>query len=219
MNQKGTIITLAWPETPVYKEGKWYDSIMNFLGFLKNDYYKAGHSAMVLINHSSNEIDYFDFGRYQTPHKRGRVRDKFTDSSLSIITKPIIQNEKISNIEEILKELNTIKETNGKGKLLASEKKINSFQKGYDKAKLLQEKGTIKYGPLTIDGTNCSRFVAKIAKTSGVGITRYLLLKIPYTFTPTPFSNIKIINDFGYYYELNNGEVIKKKNRLFYFKK
>ena len=219
MNQKGTIIALAWPETPVIKEGKWYDNIMKFLGFLKNGYYKAGHAAILLINHETRVIEYFDFGRYHTPKKTGRVRDKFTDPDVQINIEPIIENNKIVNLNLLLNYLYNNKSTHGKGRLIASEKIIFSYERAYKKAKLMQEKEAIKYGPLTIGGTNCSRFVAQISRVSGIGTLRKLLLYVPYTFTPTPFSNIKIINDYSYYYEIKNGSLAKKKNRLFFFKK
>jgi len=219
MNNKGTIIALAWPDTLVIKEGKWYDIPLKILGFLKNGYYKAGHAAMLLINHETKVVEYFDFGRYHTPKKMGRVRDKYTDPDVEIITKASIENDKIVNLEMLLKELSVKKSTHGEGRLIASEKLIKNFNKAFDKAKLIQEREAIPYGPFNINGTNCSRFVAKVSRSSDIGLLRKLLIKIPYTLSPTPFSNVKIINDYGYYYEVKNKIVTKKRNRLFLFKK
>ncbi len=102
MYNSGTIITLAWPDTKVIREGKWYDIPMKWIGAIKNDYYTAGHAAFLLINNYSGEVHYFDFGRYHTPIKHGRVRDKITDPDVEIKLKAVMQNERIINLEEIL---------------------------------------------------------------------------------------------------------------------
>ncbi len=67
MVKDATIIALAWPDTKVIHEGKWYDTPMKWLGILKDGYYSAGHAAFLLVNHNNNDVHYFDFGRYQTP--------------------------------------------------------------------------------------------------------------------------------------------------------
>ena len=45
----------------------------------KGNYYKVGHSAIVLINPNQLKCHYFDFGRYHAPKNYGRVRDEITD--------------------------------------------------------------------------------------------------------------------------------------------
>ncbi len=59
-------MSLAWPETKVAMEGKWYDEPMKWIGVIKNGKYNAGHAAFLLINHTNSEIYYFDYGRYHT---------------------------------------------------------------------------------------------------------------------------------------------------------
>ena len=212
---KGTIIPLAWPDTPVIKEGKWYDGIMRKLGFLKNGFYKAGHAALVLVNHETEEFHYFDFGRYQTPKKHGRVRSSFTDPDLILHTQPIIKADKIDNIKELMQELSSLEATHGEGRLIASTIFVKNVHKAFDKAKQMQKREAIIYGPFNIGGTNCSRFVAQTAKASNLGLVKNLLIRIPYTVTHTTITNVKIINDKRYYYELKKGGFTKRMNILY----
>lgn len=216
---KGTIIPLAWPDTPVIQEGKWYDGIMRTLGFLKNGFYKAGHAALILVNHETEEFYYFDFGRYQTPKKHGRVRDSYTDPDLILYTKPIIKDNKIENIKELLSELAALEATHGEGRLIASTIFVNDIDKAFSKAKAMQNKEAIIYGPMNLNGTNCSRFVAQSAKASNLGWVKNLLIRIPYTVTHTTITNVKLINDNRFYYELKNGELTKRLNILYPLKK
>ena len=211
----GTIIPLAWPDTPVIQEGKWYDGIMKNLGFLKNGFYKAGHAAVVLANHETEEFLYFDFGRYHTPKKHGRVRDQFTDPDVTLTTKPIIKNNTIQNIEELMKELASLEATHGEGRLIASTKFVKNFEKAFEKAKKMQEQEAIIYGPFNLNGTNCSRFVAQTAKAADLGFVKNFLIRVPYTITHTTITNVKIINDNRYYYELKNEVFTKRMNILY----
>ncbi len=212
---KGTIIPLAWPDTPVIKEGKWYDGIMAFLGFLKNDFYKAGHAAVVLVDHDEEEFRYFDFGRYQTPNKQGRVRDRHTDPDLILHSKPIIKQGEIQNMEELMRELSELKATHGEGRLIASTLVVPNIDQAFKKAKNMQNREAIIYGPFNIGGTNCSRFVAQTAKASNIGFIKNLLIRIPYTITHTTITNVKIINDYRYYFELKNNQLTKRMNILY----
>lgn len=211
----GTIIPLAWPDTPVIQEGKWYDGIMRFLGFLKNGFYSAGHAAVILVNHESNEFQYFDFGRYQTPKKHGRVRDRFTDPDLTISTKPIIEKNRIVNLQELMEELTALKATHGEGRLIASEKFVLDIHLAFNKAKMMQNQEAIVYGPFNLNGTNCSRFVAQTAKASNLGFLKNIFIRIPYTVTHTTITNVKIINDKRYYYELKKGVFTRRMNILY----
>jgi len=219
MIKSGTIVPLAWPETPAVVEGKWYDHPMKWVGIVKDNKWPVGHAAMLLINHKNGEIHYMDFGRYHTPYQQGRVRDKFTDPDVAVKTVAVIENKQVVNIEEVLKELSLNPATHGVGKLIAGVKYIPCFKKAFEKAKKMQNRGAIYYGPLKIGGTNCSRFVAQVSSAASVGLKRKLLLKVPYTGSPSPFSNVKIINDFGYYFLYNKGVLSKRNNRLYLLKK
>ena len=201
------IIVLAWPEGLVAGAGSWYDRL-----FAMNGKYRVGHSALVLVNSSSNQLEYFDFGRYHTPADFGRVRDKETDPDVILKTLAIIKDNTIENIQDILLELVELKATHGEGKMFASILRNISFEKGYQYAKLVQEKGVIPYGPLTRRGTNCSRFVAAVMRESNSDRYTNLRLKYPFCLSPSPKRNISIANHN--YYMIEN-RVCQQINKSF----
>lgn len=194
MQNMGSFIAIAWPETLVFQEGKWYDTPMKWLGLIKNGYYRAGHAAFVLVDHKNQTFNYYDFGRYHTPVKHGRVRSAQTDPELTILTKPIIRNGIISNFEEMLIELQSNYACHGDGKIIASILHNIDLQKAKHYIKELQDFDSLPYGPLKIGGTNCSRFVCHIARKSTRNLLIKLLLTFPYTLSATPIFNIRIIN-------------------------
>ena len=116
MNTQGTIIALAWPDTKVVKEGKWYDHPMRWFGFLKDNHYNAGHAALLLVNHNTGRVEYFDFGRYHTPYQYGRVRDRVTDPDVAIQLTANVQDGEIMNIEELLSDRFNNKACHGDGR-------------------------------------------------------------------------------------------------------
>ncbi|MBL4624565.1 MAG: hypothetical protein JKY42_05440 [Flavobacteriales bacterium] len=207
---RGGLFAIAWPETTVQREGKWYDVPMKWVGLIKNDHYPAGHSALFLINYETGKVDYFDFGRYIAPYHHGRVRDRITDPELEVTTKAKIgANNTIVNIHEILLELSINKGTHGYGRMIVGEYADINYDKAYNKVKSMQNEGSIIYGPLKIGGTNCSRFVAQVADEIAEDFPIKLLLTFPYTVSPTPLFNVRVLSNRGYYYEVNDGECYK----------
>lgn len=207
---KGTIIAISWPETLVVKEGKWYDPLMSSLGFIKDNYYKVGHAAMLLIDNQTGKVNYFDFGRYHTPLKMGRVRSEVTDPDLKLCTTAQFDDfENIVNLESILLEVDEMPSSHGDGKTLASVLKEIDYQKAYNKITSMQNKGAIDYGPIVMKGTNCSRFVAQVTRYSTTNWIVKLLLKVPYTVSPSPRSNIRVIKNTIGYYIVENGMVTR----------
>jgi len=206
---KDSIIILAWPQTPAKSIGMWYDKINEFLGFLKDGYYQAGHAAAVLVNHSKQELYYYDFGRYHMPQKYGRVRSKLSDPALNLSIKPKFSKKgKIININEILRELSLKKECKGKGDLYASLINNVSFKYANKYAEKMQNKDTIPYGPYTIGGTNCSRFIASLIKASKPPLKVRFNLSSSLLFTPLTKANVFACNPE--YYIVRNKEVEKK---------
>ena len=205
--QKDFIITLAWPEGMVTASGAWYDKF-----FSKNGKYRVGHSAIVLINSESCKAYYFDFGRYHTPLGFGRARDIETDGDLKLIDVKI-KDGKILNIEELLLTISNIKATHGEGKMYAALMKEVSFQKAFIKAKQIQLKGMIPYGPFVINGTNCSRFVSRVAQSSNPSFIKRLRFKYPFCISPSPKRNVSISNH--HYYVVDNFNCIKIKKTKF----
>ena len=203
---KDSIIILAWPQTPAKAIGRWYDGITKFFGFLKDGYYSAGHAAAVLVNHSTKELHYFDFGRYHMPSKFGRARDHETDPGLLIKTKLILSDDqKILNIKEILNELNQNKNFHGKGPLYASILEQVSFNSAYNYAKSIQNKDAVPYGPYEYRGTNCSRFITSIAKQSKP--SRKIKFRLSASLLLTPLTKANVFACCNTYYKIQDNTV------------
>tara|TARA_B110000211_G_C14000487_1_gene518229 strand:+ start:847 stop:1260 length:414 start_codon:yes stop_codon:yes gene_type:complete len=117
MEFKDFIIPLAWPESLVRTAEGPYDFIMKSINLCKDDYYKAGHAAFLLIEASTGSVQYFDFGRYITPNKQGRVRSETTDPELTFTLKAEIKNGNIININELIEYTGQHPDTHGSGTL------------------------------------------------------------------------------------------------------
>jgi hypothetical protein len=209
--QNDFIITLAWPEGMVKASGAWYDNILS-----QGGKYRVGHSALVLVNSTTNKVHYFDFGRYHTPEGYGRVRDIETDQDTAVIDAEISEN-KIVNIDEILLDLSQMKATHGEGKMYAAVLSVVDFKLAFNKAKGIQKKGMVPYGPFVRPGTNCSRFVAKVINASGPSFIKKLRLKYPFCISPSPKRNICITNHHYYVVESNKCVEVKKNKFQAYF--
>ena len=209
--QNDFIITLAWPEGMVKAAGSWYDNILS-----QDGEYRVGHSAIALINSTTKKVHYFDFGRYHTPEGYGRVRDIETDPDIAVIDAEISEH-KIANIDEILLYLSQMKATHSEGKMYASVLWNVDFKLAFNKAKGIQQKGMLPYGPLVSPGTNCSRFVAKVINASGPSLIKKLRLKYPFCISPSPKRNVCITNHHYYVVENNNCIEVKKSRLEAYF--
>lgn len=210
--QKDFIIVLAWPEGMVAAAGGWYDKVLS-----TNGQYRVGHSALILVNTATNQLNYFDFGRYHSPFGFGRVRDLETDPDISLKSKPIISGNSIDNIMEILLEISNLKATHGHGTLYASILKNIDFNKAYEKAKEMQNMGLISYGPVVLTGTNCSRFVASIMRASKPHWLTKLRLRLPFCLSPSPKRNISIANSSYHVVSMKNYRQINKSYIKAYF--
>ncbi len=188
----GMIAVLSWPDTYVSGTGAIYEPIFKKIGLAKSGKYKAGHSALMLINRASGLIEFFDFGRYITPKGKGRVRGPLTDPEMRIPIKARFDtNANLINPNEILHWLaENGQVTHGAGRLVAS----FCGQIDYNKARafilLQQGRGSIQYGPFYPIATNCSRFVADVLKNGAS--ERWLRVKNTYriTGTPSPLGNV-----------------------------
>ena len=128
-----------------------------------------------------------------------------------------IREGEIVNIKQILFQLSEMKSTHGEGKLYASVVKNISFFKAFDYAKKIQDKGMIRYGPFVRKGTNCSRFVASVIRSSGVTFIKKLRLKYPFCITPSPKRNVCISSNNYYVAEKNKFIEVKKTKLQSYF--
>jgi len=189
--QNSLAIALAWPDTKCKQTGAWYDKPAELLGISKNNYYKVGHSAIVLINPENGNCLYFDFGRYHAPYGFGRVRDKETDFDLNIkSTAQLNEDLSLNNYQDIIDEIQQNPSCHGDGQLFAGLSKIN-FKSAYTKAKQLQNKGVISYGPFVVKGTNCSRFVRTVLLSAKISLLLKLKLRLTRTLSPTPIGIVK----------------------------
>lgn len=158
-------VAIGWPETYCKQPGAWFDTIGKWLNLNKNGYYKIGHSALLLIDSTNEQCHYFDFGRYHTPFKKGRVRSHITDPLLEVKTKPIFnaQNTEILNLPKILDEMQKNPEYHTEGKLIASYTRVN-FSSALSKVKAFQEQEILEYGLLKQSKMNCGRFVSQVIR-------------------------------------------------------
>jgi len=219
MKNTGTIIVLAWPDTKVVCEGKWYDEPMRWVGAIKDGKYNAGHAAFLLIDNYTGNIQYFDFGRYHTPMKYGRVRSKLTDPDIEIQHQAIIQDGAITNLDEILLERYSNKACHGDGRLTAAIVKNIDHAKALSKVMRMQDREAIYYGPFEFGGTTCSRLVAQTVLSSTNNWLTKLMVIFPYTVSSTPRSNNKVLNDCCHYYEVDNDAITMKKSKFFWMKR
>lgn len=187
----GFSIALAWPQTYCKQPGSWYEFITSWFGISKNNYYKAGHAALILVNSDDHKTHYFDFGRYHAPFQYGRVRSADTDHDLEIKTKAIISDDGkiIENFEEILNEIQLNPACHGDGELHASYSLIN-FDSAFHEAIQMQKAGPIPYGPFQYKGSNCSRFVNRIILAGKPKWNHIFRLKFMVPLTPTPLNNV-----------------------------
>ena len=151
--------------------------------------------------------------------KYGRVRDEITDPDVEVKLKAEIEEEEILNLHVILLDRYQNKACHGDGRLVASIVRDVNFDNAFNRAKAMQNREAIYYGPLTWKGTNCSRFVAKVVLGSSKNWMNKMLIMFPYTVSATPKSNAKVLNDLPFYYEVKNGKINKKKSEFYFFKK
>lgn len=214
-HNKASLIALAWPDTKVRRIGVWYDQVTQWLGFIDGDYYKAGHAASVLVDHSTGALQYFDFGRYHTPEKMGRLRSHNTDPELKLQTKArTSRSGEIKNIEEILIEISAHPATHGDGVMYAGVAKNIDAKKALHFTMKLQESEMSHYGPFDIRGTNCSRFVRDIVKKSTQCRLTKFRLAFPWTLTPATKWVARNAATDGKYFEVNGKVSLHQKTSL-----
>ncbi|MDF1576589.1 MAG: hypothetical protein P1P86_15495 [Bacteroidales bacterium] len=190
----GFALVLAWPQTFCKEPGSWYDPVTRWLGINRNNYYRAGHAALVLVDGVNEKCHYFDFGRYHAPFKHGRVRSVDTDHDLIMNTTPKISGDgtSILNVREILEELQYNPACHGEGALYASYSRIN-FNDSMMNAIRMQKESPVPYGPFISGGSNCSRFVHTVILSGKPDWYRRMQLKYFIPLTPTPLSNVNAL--------------------------
>lgn len=194
MEGVGVGIAIAWPDFWGKQTSSWYDRPMRWLGSNKNFHYQVGHASVILVNPDTGDCHYFDCGRYHAPYQHGRIRDVSTDDDLIIRTRANIVNGKISNPEEVLREVQHNPSCLGMGALHASWCPID-FHKSYAAAKRLQARGSLPFGPFVVPGTNCCRFVRHVLLAGARMGPARLRLRYVWLLKPTPLWIVQLLND------------------------
>lgn len=204
MTNSGIIIALAYPETVVMVSDVWYSSFLRFLGVGKKNYVRAGHAALVLINKTTSELEYHDFGRYICSRPHGRVRGKETDHELDLQLTANLEGNTILNLQEILEFLATHpKLTHGEGKLVASVCHAVDYNKARHYIAAMQQRQFIRYAAFIKKASNCARFVTDvlIASVTDTSIVKRLIKSK--WFTPSTVGNVVIADTQNYIYEVS----------------
>ncbi|WP_299368133.1 DUF6695 family protein [Winogradskyella sp.] len=215
------ILTLAYPETIVSHADEWYSKFLRFAFIGSKNHVRAGHAALVLINKSTGKLEYHDFGRYITSEPNGRVRGKDTDFELDFPLIAKIENDTISNLDEILKFLATNpKLTHGDGNLYASVCNSVDYHLARNHIDGMQAQGFIRYAAFLKEACNCARFVTDtlIASVTDSKIKR--VLERSKWFTPSTIGNVVIADTEDFVYLISEkGEIdefkstVSKENR------
>lgn len=190
----GIAIAIAWPEFTGKQPGSWYDVPMRWLGHNKDFQYKVGHASLILVDRISGACSYFDCGRYHAPYQHGRIRDVTTDANLEIHTKANFIDNKITNIRELLNEIQNNKTTFGMGPLYASYCPAN-IDSSISKIKNLQSKNAIPFGPFVINGINCCRFVRNGILAGAPALQYRFKLRYLWLFKPMPITIVNFLSD------------------------
>jgi hypothetical protein len=215
------ILTLAYPETIVSHAEEWYSMFLRFLYIGSKKHVRAGHAALVLIDKSTGVLEYHDFGRYITAAPNGRVRGSQTDFELHFPIVAEIEDDKIKNIDAILKFLATNpKLTHGDGQLYASVCNAVNYDLARAHITKMQHRHFIRYAAFIKDACNCARFVTDtlIASVTNSNIKK----KLQYSkwFTPSTIGNVVIADtENDVYLVSDKGEIrefkstVSKENR------
>lgn len=189
------ILALAYPDTIVRISDERIVSYLKYINVGCENYVRAGHAALVLIDKETGDLDYYDFGRYTCPLGYGRVRGKITDNELDFPLKAKIEDGRIINLNEILNFLATNPDlTHGEGKLVGSVCDAVNYKKAKDYITKLQNGNPVRYGAFIKKASNCSRFVTDTLIASINDNEKKKRLIKSKRFTPSTISNVVIAN-------------------------
>jgi len=204
----GKIIVLAFPDTFVKMSDELMCKLLPLVGLGTRSHIKAGHAALVLIENTTGNAFYYDFGRYITPDGLGRARGANTDAELEIPFKGrISSNGHLENLEQFLLWLDAHPEkTHGSGRLVASLCEDINFEMAAQYIKGLQGQGSVPYKAFGKVGSNCARFVTEtiLSATDNKAIIKHLTHNKK--FTPSTVGNVEKSTSSDIY-EVYQGEI------------
>ena len=198
----GRAIVLAWPDTTARGDELWM-LLLKKAGLVKNLNFKIGHAAVILVEDTSGDLFYFDFGRYITARGMGRTRSALSDPKLILHTKAKVQDDgSIENLLHIVTELDNIQHfTHGRGRMFFSVTDSLNFNKAHSFANSMVLKGSTSYGALAYSSNSCSRFVAQTV-VAGLQKSHPAVRKmmLPESLMPSPISNVVNAQQHGKVY-------------------
>ncbi|EDP95528.1 DUF6695 family protein [Kordia algicida OT-1] len=208
MNNSGIILTLAYPDTIVRTAEEWYSPFLRFIGIGKKHYIRAGHAALVLIDKTTGNLDYYDYGRYVTKLSYGRVRSKVRDRELDFPLQAIIRNGEIVNLKEILHFLgNHPALTHGEGRMIASVCDQVDYEVAQNYIEYCLRQGSTTYAAFLKNASNCARFVTDTLIASVTNSKIRKQLKKSTWFTPSTVGNVMLANTTKHVYEVVGDKV------------
>jgi hypothetical protein len=204
-------VVLAFPDNWAKGE-RLRDRLLYKLRIIYTQYYKVGHAALLLIERRTGTVEYFDFGRYITPQKRGRVRSRDTDPKLAIPIKAEFDHSgDIRNLLEIMTYLESISDaTHGSGRTFFSERRHIDFRLAKKYINRLISKGSILYISIGPVGMNCASFVLRTLLKSAKASLSLWKLYFPETLSPSPIGNVVNSSSKGQIWKMYKGEFEKQ---------
>lgn len=183
-------IILSWPDATIRGDEQWM-MFFKKIGIVKNLNFKVGHTGIIIIDHLSGKMRFYDFGRYVTPRGHGRARSEQSDPLLKIDFIAEIKNKKIHNIEDIVKYLEDIKPVMyGEGRLYFSIVDGINFHQAKEYGDQCVIQGTYPYGAIAKNNNNCSRFITRMLIKASEKYHFWHAINLPETIKSSPISNL-----------------------------
>lgn len=206
---------MAFPNWKIYLPDQWYRPLLHAFGISKDNLTPMGHSLIVIVNGTSGEIVYTDFGRYCVPPGLSRARLYTEDPLLKVPLKANVVNGKIENLQAIMEWVADAKFIHYSGGPLFYKPIPNtSFAKGLAFAKKMAKKGFLHYNIFGKENSNCSRYVRDVImqslqpKNVDWGY-KYTVL------TPTPIDNVFFHERDKGYWTFEDGKHTNHKHGFF----
>ena len=168
-------VIVNFPEHPIRIPD--YRSFWNWWAHVfdidKDNHLRVGHTGVILVNGSTGDLQYFDFGRYDDrndlmgprPAFYGVVRSAFHVPSLDLKIKARMENGWITNLDTILLRLGSKKLFKDYGKMEIAIVYQLDYEKMIAKARFYEDRGYIYYGAPT--HLYCTSFVRKVIDAGG----------------------------------------------------
>ncbi len=190
MAYQDSAIILTWPDATIRGDEKWM-MFFKKIGIVKNLNFKVGHTGVVLVNHQTGELLFYDFGRYITPRGYGRARSKDSDPMLEIKVKAKFKNGQIENIQKIIAAIEPLKGAMyGEGRVFFSVARDINFEIAKDYGDNCVEECTYPYGAVAKNNNNCSRFITRMLMKASTKYHFWHGINLPETIKASPISNI-----------------------------